>query len=75
MEDSPLCWVGPSQEELIRAIPALLSIRIGFELSANTPLMMFHGFLQDEKSHLKDTDDLADAQDGSRADNWVVPST
>ena len=65
---------GPSQEELIGAIPALLSIRIRLELSANTPLM-FHGFLQDEKFHPKDTDDLADARDGSKADNWVVPLT
>jgi hypothetical protein len=34
---------------------------------------MFHGFLHDEKFHPKDTDNLADAQDGSRAGNWVVP--
>jgi hypothetical protein len=51
-----------------------LSIQIGLELSANAPLM-FHGFLQDEKSHPKDTDNPVDAQDGSRADNWVVPLT
>jgi len=62
---------GPSQEVLVGAIPALLSIRIGFEFSANRPLM-FHGFLQDEKSHLKDTDDRPDAWDGNKADNWVV---
>jgi hypothetical protein len=36
---------------------------------------MFHGFLQDEKSHPKDTDDLADMQAGSKADNWVVSLT
>jgi hypothetical protein len=59
---------------LIGAIPALLSIQIGFEFSADTPVM-FHGFLQDEKSHPKDTDDLADRQDGGKADNWVVPLT
>jgi hypothetical protein len=34
---------------------------------------MFHGFLHDEKYHLKDTDNLAGAKDGGRVDNWVVP--